>query len=369
MSIFFRTLFQDLPPAYAPLSAAPSGRNGDNNANVLISTNDAELVRGLGGDDRLLGRGGNDTLEGGADNDVLIGGAGGDRLDGGDGIDTANYRHETSNVAINTRNDQMLGAASGDLLVSIENLIGTNFGDSLIMGDGNNRILGLGGDDFLDGGRGDDYLIGGAGADFMHGSVGIDTAGYRSSNAAVTIDLAASISTGGHAEGDTHSSIHNLDGSLFGDALSGDLLDNRLRGFDGNDTLTGAEGVDRLIGGAGADQFVFTERADHVANANPGNGIAGYAGATRDVIVDFTRGEDQLVFNATEFTGAVVLTNKVSDLGLSSASDSAFALSGSNLFYVRYDSQADFDAGIAEVTHLAHLRGITALDAADFLFV
>jgi Ca2+-binding RTX toxin-like protein len=52
------------------------------------------------------------------------------------------------------------GDASGDILIDIENLIGSQSGDTLI---------GDAGDNSLDGGDGDDHLIGGVGADTLIG--------------------------------------------------------------------------------------------------------------------------------------------------------------------------------------------------------
>ncbi|MEM8592072.1 MAG: calcium-binding protein [Pseudomonadota bacterium] len=351
---------------------------GSRHNDTLIGDDDANFLRGKLGNDRLEGGGGDDRLEGGTGNDELLGGHGSDRLNGGlghdilnggDGIDTAVYRDATSGAAINTRNGQMLGSAQGDTLIDIENLVGTNFGDSLITGDGNNKLFGLDGNDFLDGGSGDDTLEGGAGGDFLHGSVGIDTASYRSSDAAVNVNLGAFSGSGGHAEGDTLSWINNVLGSQFGDTLTGDILENRLRGKEGDDTLSGGEGRDTLIGDEGADSFIFTQRSDHASNTTSGNQISRYAGSTHDMIKDFTPGEDLLVFDSSEFTGDVFVTNQISDLNLADATASAFALFGSHLFYLRYASPDDFANGVTELTHLAKLNGISTLTSDDFLFI
>ena len=54
---------------------------------VLRGGDDAELIRGLGGNDQLFGNGGNDILRGGTGHDYLNGGQGNDSLFGGAGND------------------------------------------------------------------------------------------------------------------------------------------------------------------------------------------------------------------------------------------------------------------------------------------
>lgn len=330
---------------------------GDSGANRLNA--------GPSGYDALYGLGGNDflSLRGDGDSDIL---------DGGAGFDTASYAQSQSgiSVAINLRSGQMLGGARGDTLVSIEALIGTDGNDSLIMGDADNRVMGGAGNDFIDSGDGDDILIGGLGGDFLHGGEGIDTASYIGSNAGVQISLEDQTSTGGHAEGDTHSWIHNINGSQHDDVITGNLLNNRLRGMDGDDILTGRAGRDTLFGGEGDDVFVFTDLADHVsATQSDTSTLTVYANNTRDRIRDFTNGEDLLQFDAGDFSGAVVNTDQIADLGLLTATDTAFAYTGSELYFVTYASVADFNADQVTVYHLAHLTGGVSLTDSDFSFL
>jgi serralysin len=61
-----------------------------------------------------------------------------------------------------------------DTLVQIENVQGTNTGDTLT-GDGKaNRLLGNGGADFINGGGGNDSIDGGTSKDFIDGGSGAD---------------------------------------------------------------------------------------------------------------------------------------------------------------------------------------------------
>lgn len=319
---------------------------------------------------RLHGRDGNDTLTGGDGNDTMIGGRGADVMDGGDGFDMVSYHAETQNVSVNTRTPQMLGAAAGDTFISIEAVRGTQFGDSLIMGDEDNLLIGLAGDDFLDGGNGNDTLNGGPGADFLHGGEGIDTVTYKTSDAAVFVSLTLGPNTGGDAEGDTFSWIQNIHGSAFSDSIEGDQQDNTLIGRDGDDTLIGRAGADTLKGGDGADTFVFVAQDEHPGQVQGDTtSVAPYAGGTPDRIRDFEPGTDTLEFDAAEFSGPVVNTDDLADLGFDSVDDSAFVYDGANLYYVDYASQADFDAGQVTVRHIARFDGVADLTTDDFAFV
>ena len=60
-------------------------------------------------------------------------------------------------------------------LISIENAIGTNYGDDDLAGSsGRNSLRGLGGEDLIEGLGGNDFLDGGSGADDLYGDGGDD---------------------------------------------------------------------------------------------------------------------------------------------------------------------------------------------------
>ena len=94
-------------------------------------------IWGAGGNDRLSGDAGNDTLSGGVGNDVLNGGTGADVLDGGDGIDTASYLGAKAGVTVDLGQKTGTGDAAGDTFISIENLEGSAFADTLVGDTGN----------------------------------------------------------------------------------------------------------------------------------------------------------------------------------------------------------------------------------------
>jgi len=260
-----------------------------------------DTLSGDSGNDVIYGDAGNDTLNAGAGNNTLDGGAGADILNGGGGLTDVNwagYQSATAGVVADlgnaANNNVTVNDASGDTYNAIQNLLGSNFADTLT-GDGGDNIIdgasgndtiygaagndtlsggtgndtlyggnnddtlfGGAGDDNLDGGLGNDMLEGGAGADVLNGGAvtgDVNWASYQTATAGVVAamdPLLAGI-TAGDAAGDTYSNIQNLIGSTFDDTLYGDALNNSIDGSAGNDTLYGGDGIDTLLGGDGND--------------------------------------------------------------------------------------------------------------------
>lgn len=166
-----------------------------------------DIVKGGYGNDRFVvdteaskyyGEAGNDTFKSvGVDN----------YFNGGSGTDTISYQLQDEydsqrgkGVTIDL-GAQEASTTSGlvEDLISIENAIGTNYGDDDITGSSAGNILkGLGGSDIidglggaddlyggtgnddLDGGSGDDLLVGGTGFDYLTGGTGEDTFDFNS---------------------------------------------------------------------------------------------------------------------------------------------------------------------------------------------
>jgi large repetitive protein len=198
---------------------------------ILIGSSSADTINGNGGDDILIGGAGDDSLYGGEGNDILVGGAGNDILNGGPGNDTASYIDSAAgvNVSLLIAGAQNTGGAGTDTLSGIENLIGSNFNDTLI-GDNNSNILsGLAGNDTLIGGGGNDFLIGGLGGDTLTGGAGNDTFIWLPGG--VDADVAKT----DHVTDFTidHSASHNSDvldlsQLLVGESAAGNVLDQYL---------------------------------------------------------------------------------------------------------------------------------------------
>ncbi|MFC3571072.1 beta strand repeat-containing protein [Paracoccus simplex] len=173
--------------------------NGSRFADAITGSVVGNVLNGAAGNDVLNGLGGHDQLFGGLGNDLMNGGVGNDRLDGGAGFDTAGYGNATGGIRVDLRltTAQAIGGGHGsDLLLGIEAVNGSNYGDRLVGNGVNNRLNGGGGHDRLEGLGGNDVLQGGAGSDTLFGGVG-------------------------------------------------------------NDVVTGGAGNDFMAGGAGADAFVF----------------------------------------------------------------------------------------------------------------
>ncbi len=188
---------------------------GTDQAEVLSGGYGDDKITGLAGADLIDGRAGDDSIDAGDGNDAVWGGAGDDSIDGGLGNDT---------VEGQAGDDSLTGGAGDD------SLAGHSGNDSLSGGDGADTLLGGEGNDQLDGGSGNDWLAGGFGDDRMAGGAGSDI----------------------------------LDGNDGNDWLSGlngqvdDFNEDFLNGGAGNDTLVLGAG-DHASGGEGDDDFVLQD--------------------------------------------------------------------------------------------------------------
>ncbi len=126
-----------------------------------------ENLTGSSYNDVLVGNSGANVLDGAAGADKLNGAAGADTINGGDGNDTASYWGSAA-VNVNLATGAASGGyATGDKLVSIENLTGSSYNDVLTGDSGSNVLDGAAGADKLNGGAGKDIMTGGAGSDMF----------------------------------------------------------------------------------------------------------------------------------------------------------------------------------------------------------
>ncbi|EAQ04757.1 Hemolysin-type calcium-binding protein [Pseudooceanicola batsensis HTCC2597] len=265
---------------------------GSRFADVFIGTSGANALSGIGGNDLFYGLGGDDTLNGGSGDDALDGGDGADVLIGSVGTDAVRYVSSAAvqvNLAANTGAG---GQAQGDTFYGIENLVGSQFGDTLVGSAEANVIQGLDGDDLMRGWHGADTLIGHA---------GIDTASYQDSAVGVNIGIFRA-GSGGTAEGDRLIFVEGIIGSGHDDELVGGgfapilegaggndtLIDfggnATIRGGFGDDTINAGGGADSIDGGAGTDTLRYANTSSVTIDLGAGTG-SGFA-AEGDTIVN-----------------------------------------------------------------------------------
>ncbi|MBN2816260.1 MAG: hypothetical protein JXQ67_06215 [Campylobacterales bacterium] len=294
---------------------------------TIIGNLDANILKGLGGSDTLYGEEGDDVVDGGdgADilyggddqdtllgsygDDTLFGGLGNDILDGGVGSDTISYEGATN--AVSVRLDTGLATGEGvDSILNVENVLGSDFNDT-IRGDGETNTLSGGlGEDSIFGEDGDDTLLGGDGADTLSGGRGVDRlygeddigtldsslldmASYKdvTSGVGINVDLRndnitqAKVLNDGYNTSDYLYDIENIQGSNYADLIIGDTGANYILGEDANDTLQGGEGNDTLDSGAGDDSLQGDLGNDTLLGGS-GTDTAIYANASNAIKVD-----------------------------------------------------------------------------------
>ncbi len=302
---------------FDPFAAAVVNAGGGND-HITITGNLglATTLNGGDGQDQIFGGNGNDLIDGGNGNDYIVGGAGlTDRLSGGagilGGIDTLSYESSNAGVTVNMAVLNALGNitvsgghANGDIVSNnFENVVGSEFNDTITGNAGNNILIGLGGDDTLNGSGGDDELYDGIGRDTLNGGAGNDTfqlefvpgvtqldvinggadtdlVDYSLSSLQVNLSLLEGFASidpgwfGGGRRGDTLNSIENvigtgvigsryqiddiLEGSDTANVIHGGAGEDWIKGAGGNDTIYGGLDSDFLFGGLGADRFVYS---------------------------------------------------------------------------------------------------------------
>ncbi len=303
---------------------------GSNSGNdTIIGNADGNTLKGLGGVDTLSGEEGDDVLDGGNDNDTLYGGLdqdtlqgsfgddflegglGNDIIDGGAGVDVASYAGAQN--AVNVRLDTGVVTGDGvDSILNIENIIGSDYKDTIV-GNSSVNILSAGAeDDIVYGGLGEDTLLGESGADTLDGGEGIDRlygednigtvdssvqdmASYKgvTSGVGVTVDLtndnssatAAKVLNDGYNSVDYLYDIENVRGTDNEDFIIGDINANYLLGENAEDTLYGGGGDDTLDGGADDDTLRGNVGNDTLLGGS-GQDTADYTAATTAIKVD-----------------------------------------------------------------------------------
>jgi hypothetical protein len=227
---------------------------------------------------------------GGGGDDLIIANQVANILNGGGGSDTVSYETATSGVTVSLgQNGHTGGGARGDQLISVENLIGSAYNDTLTGDDGDNVINGgVGGKDILTGGKGN------------------DTISYAGTSAGVTINLNES-EGGGAAKEDTIRGFENIIGTGFDDRLTGNEGNNRIDGGAGNDRIDGDKGDDILIAGAGADILTGGRGRDIFVFSEVNDGA--------DRITDFNARDDRIDLSKIDANSSTAANDAFSFIG------------------------------------------------------
>jgi Ca2+-binding RTX toxin-like protein len=294
-------------------------------------------ITGSSLDNALLGGDGNDTLIGLAGDDWLEGNFGTDSFDGGAGIDTVNYSYSTESWTVSLaslvddhtgtvgsatagENDESLRDVESVVMGSGNDyVIGSSLGNTMHGGSGSDTLIGLAGDDTLFGARGDDILDGGSHDDSVRGDAGSDTLFGGSGNDFID----------GGEDNDT------IDGGADDDIVHGQSGSDTINGGAGADKIWGEDGADRIDGGTGDDKIVGGNSDDTIS----GNlGVDDLDGGNGDDLVDYTFSSDDWTVDlaletATPFNGMSESVRNFEDARMGSGNDTVRGNAAHNSFY------------------------------------
>lgn len=220
----------------------------------------------------LIGNAADNQLTGNAKNNLIWGGDGNDDMDGGDGTDTLSYTDSLSGVTIvlkgKTLSTGIGGAADGDTFKNFENIIGSDFADTLTGDAGDNVLDGGLGIDVMTGGKGNDtYVVDNSsddvieetngGVDLVEASISYDLS-LHTNLENLTLTGSSNINGIGNDLDNIvigNDGINVLNGGKGNDTLKGGAGNDTLEGGDGDDILDGGGGTDSLTGGKGNDSY------------------------------------------------------------------------------------------------------------------
>lgn len=256
------------------------GNTVNEQANFDITDHPAIIVDNTG-HFQLSSTKNNVDITAGSGDDTIFAGNQNGHYDGGAGTNTVNYSQLKESLVIDLNNGKTDAKNTHHTLKNIQNVIGSNNGDTIIGHSQENNIL--------TGGDGNDTIMSGGGNNIIDGGKGINTIAFENVTSGVHVDLSANkVINNGNGGTDSVKNIQNITGSDFDDILIGDDQDNLIVGGKGNDTLSGRGGNNTLDGGEGIN-------------------TADYSDAESGIEVDLTKDNNQVEDNG--FGGKDTLIN------------------------------------------------------------
>lgn len=297
-----------------------------------------ENIAAGSGNDTLIGNDGDNYFIGGDGDDTFSGGLGADTFDGGNGNDSISFINgATIGLTINM-NTALVGTTlnvgtGAKTLISIENIVTTDFNDIITDGSGNNILSGAGGDDT--------FVAGGGINTFDGGYNGTDTSAfdfitYWQSTSGITVNLSGAadgagfytVNAGGWAT-DRIRGFENIEGSAFADNITGDSQNNSLFGGAGNDIINAMGGNDGVYGGTGSDTMDGGTGSNRLYFSDLTVGGVVITLTTPNSGTATNNGDTDTFTNFTSYT----LSNQADTIYTSSGADNVSSGSGNDLFY------------------------------------
>lgn len=357
-----------------------SGLTGPVTVDISAGTVDkgADGTDAISGIAQVRGTNGADSLAGDGDRNWFWGLGGNDTLNGlatGDDNDRAIYSLDPGGVTVNLSTGTATDGFGGtDTLVEIEIVHGSLFDDNLTGDSGFNTLVGLKGNDTLDGGSTGDAVA----------FTGIDEVDYRFEEGAteqgfrgVDLDLAAGTATDTYGTTDTLIRIESVTGSRFVDTLRGGATDDFLQGMQGNDIIDGGDGADQAV--------YFRSEAAIRFNGSRGYAFDGFGSRDSVTSIEQVQGSDfdDVIFaagltfiKAGSGTDSIVFSGAQSAYSISISGTSATVSGGSegsvtvldaeNLFFT--GALVNAATGVADTSQAgARPLDLSGTDASDAL--
>lgn len=335
----------------------------------------ADFIHGGEGNDQIFGSNGSSQLDGDGGDDAINGGEQADQINGGAGKDTVNAGGGNDTLTIDGQNvlldevfnggddfDVLRVARAGGTL--LQNATITNF-EQIQFSDTVSGVMRVQITAAQAGGTMSE-IDGRSGADVDQLQIAMDTALNLNLSGLSFTDWATTDRVIVPGDGDAETIIGSsqrdeIAGSGGDDALNGRQGNDKLSGGAGSDVLTGAAGIDTMTGGSAKDRFDFNLTSDSSA------------GATRDVITDFTI----IAANSTAFFDRIDLSDIDASVTAAGVQDftfigtAAFTAEGQvRVVQVGGDTvvQVNTKTGAGAEMHIL-LTGVTAADVQDVDFL